>query len=227
MRGWSHEHTKAVSQGAEGTCGTDGARAQGRVSIEVAGDPVDLGEVRHIFGVARIWVRQYERDQGLTPGVSWQRCQVHFQRNACGLVPRSARKELAADLREVFAASDPESALRIAERTAEHWRARYPRAAKLIEDNIEDALAILALPSSHRQRLRTTNGLERLNQVIKRRTRVIRIFPNRESCLRLVTALAAEQSDEWVSGKCYLNMEDLMESKPETNSKDRTLVAIS
>ena len=160
-------------------------------------------------------------------GVSWQRCQVHFTRNAAGLVPRSARKELAADLREVFAASDLESAMRIAERSAELWRPRYPRVAKLIEDNIEDSLAILAFPSTHRVRLRTTNGLERLNEEIKRRTRVIRIFPNRASCLRLVSALAAEQSDEWVSGKCYLNMEDLMESKPETNSKDRTLVAIS
>lgn len=160
-------------------------------------------------------------------GASWQRCQVHFSKNACGLVPRAARKELAADLREVFAAPDRESALKIAGRVSERWRPKYPKAAGLIEDHIEQCLAILAFPASHRQRLRTTNGLERFNEEIKRRTRVIRIFPNRDSCLRLVTALAAEQSGEWVSSIRYLNMEDLAESKPKEKSKDRTLVAIS
>ena len=174
----------------------------------------------HHAGIIKAVRKQFQ-------GASWQRCQVHFTKNACGLVPRQARNELAADLRAVFAAQDRESALRIAAAVAERWRPKYPKAATLIEDHIEECLAVLAFPASHRQRLRTTNGLERLNEEIKRRTRVIRIFPNRESCLRLVTALAAEQSDEWVSGKCYLNMEDLMESKPETNSKDRTLVAIS
>lgn len=160
-------------------------------------------------------------------GASWQRCQVHFSRNACGLVPRVARKELAADLREVFTAPDRESAMRIAETAAERWQPKYPRAAALIEDHIEQCLAVLAFPSSHRQRLRTTNGLERLNEEIKRRTRVIRIFPNRESCLRLVTALAAEQSDEWISGKRYLNMEELDEIEEKSPADKRELVAIN
>jgi transposase-like protein len=160
-------------------------------------------------------------------GAGWQRCQMHFSKNACGLVPRSARKELAGDLREVFAASDRESAMRIAERVAERWRSKYPKVAQLIEDHIEECLAVLAFPASHRQRLRTTNGLERLNQEIKRRTRVIRIFPNRESCLRLVTALAAEQSDEWVSGKRYLNMEELVETEAEDAAAERELVAVT
>lgn len=159
-------------------------------------------------------------------GASWQRCQVHFSKNACGLVPRQARKELAADLREVFAAPDLESALRIAATAAERWRPKYPKAATLIEDHIEECLAVLSFPASHRQRLRTTNGLERLNEEIKRRTRVIRIFPNRESCLRLVTALAAEQSDEWVTGKRYLNVEELADSVAESAAAERELVAI-
>ncbi len=98
--------------------------------------------------------------------------------------------------------------------------------ASLIEDHIEQCLAVLAFPASYRQRLRTTNGLERLNEEIKRRTRVIRIFPDRESCLRLVTALAAEQSDEWVSGKRYLNMEELVETESGNAAFDRELVAI-
>ena len=96
-----------------------------------------------------------------------------------------------------------------------------PKAARLIEDHIEECLAVLAFPASHRQRLRTTNGLERLNEEIKRRTRVIRIFPNREPCLRLVSALAAEQSDEWVSGKRYLNMEDLAEEIGRASCRER------
>ena len=160
-------------------------------------------------------------------GASWQRCQVHFSKNACGLVPRSVRKELAANLREVFAAPDRESAMRIAGAAAKRWRPKYPKAATLIEDHIEECLAVLAFPTSHRLRLRSTNGLERLNEEIKRRTRVIRIFPNRESCLRLVTALAAEQSDEWVSGKRYLNMEELVDAEVGSAAAERELVAVN
>jgi len=160
-------------------------------------------------------------------GAGWQRCQVHFSKNACGLVPRKVRKELAADVRAVFAAPEREGAMRIAQQAAERWQSKYPKAARLIEEHIEECLTILAFPASHRQRLRTTNGLERINEEIKRRTRVIRIFPNRESCLRLVTALAAEQSDEWVTGICYLNMEDLAEIRTEGKAEDRTLTAIS
>jgi putative transposase len=75
-----------------------------------------------------------------------------------------------------------------------------------LEDGIEDCLACLAFPMAHRARIRTTNGLERLNEEIKRRTRVVRIFPNPDACLRLVTALCVEQSEEWVSGRRYLDM---------------------
>jgi transposase-like protein len=79
-----------------------------------------------------------------------------------------------------------------------------------MEEHIEECLSCLAFPASHRKRIRTTNGLERLNQEIKRRTKVVRIFPNREACLRLVTALVVEQSEEWVTGRRYLNMEELL-----------------
>jgi len=82
-----------------------------------------------------------------------------------------------------------------------------------LEEHIEECLTCLAFPESHRRRIRTTNGLERLNQEIKRRTRVVRIFPNRESCLRLVTALAIEQSEEWVTSRRYLDMSELEEQR--------------
>ena len=145
-------------------------------------------------------------------GASWQRCQVHYARNLLGMVGFAKRKELAADLRAIFAGPARELALSIARSVAEKWHGKgYSKIAEHIEENIEDCLACLSFPESHRRRIRTTNGLERLNQEIKRRTQVVRIFPNREACLRLVTALAVEQSEEWVTGRRYLEMGELEE----------------
>jgi putative transposase len=139
-------------------------------------------------------------------GASWNRCQVHFTRDLLGMVGAGRRRELAADLREVFAATTREQALTTAESVAIRWEPTHPAVRRLLEDGIEDCLACLAFPMAHRARIRTTNGLERLNEEIKRRTRVVRIFPNPDACLRLVTALCVEQSEEWVSGRRYLDM---------------------
>ena len=128
-------------------------------------------------------------------GAGWQRCQVHFTRNLCGQVGASKRAALAAGLRAVFSAPSWEQA-----------RAAADRLAAQLEEGIEDCLRCVWFPTAHQARIRTTNGLERLSQELKRRTRVVRIFPNRESCLRLVTALAAEHSDEWLSGRRYLDV---------------------
>jgi putative transposase len=144
-------------------------------------------------------------------GASWQRCQVHYARNLLGMVGHARRKELSEGLHGVFAATSREVALRLASELAAHWRQSHPRVAEHIEEHIEECLSCLAFPESHRRRIRTTNGQERLNQEIKRRTRVVRIFPNRESCLRLVSALAIEQSEEWVTGRRYLDMRELEE----------------
>ncbi len=140
-------------------------------------------------------------------GASWQRCQVHFARNLLGRVGRQDRARLAEDLRAIFAAPDAAQARATAHTCAERWRARHPRVAGALEEDLEDCLACYHAPSSHRPRVRTTNGLERLNQELKRRTRVVRIFPNRAALLRLVSALAMEQSEEWVSGRRYLTIE--------------------
>ena len=86
--------------------------------------------------------------------------------------------------------------------------------AEHVEEHIEECLSCLSFPESHRRRIRTTNGQERLSQEIKRRTRVVRIFPNGEACLRLVTALAVEQSEEWVTGRRYLDMRELEDDRP-------------
>src|SRR5215210_3313038 len=142
-------------------------------------------------------------------GASWQRCQLHYARNLLGMVGRARRKELAEGLRGVFAAPSREVALGLASELAARWLARHPGVSEHLEEHIEECLTCLAFPESHRRRIRTTNGLERLNQEIKRRTRVVRIFPNRRACLRLVTALAVEQSEEWQTGRRYLDMREL------------------
>lgn len=144
-------------------------------------------------------------------GAGWQRCQVHVTRNLLGQVAKSKRAEVAAGLREVFAAPTRTQALAVARRLAEQWRTSHPRVAEALEEELEDCLSCLAFPVEHQLRIRTTNGMERLSQELKRRTRVVRIFPNREACLRLVTALAAEQSDEWISGRRYLDVSLLTE----------------
>jgi putative transposase len=148
-------------------------------------------------------------------GASWQRCQVHFTRNMLGQVAKRARAEVAMGLREVFAAPARTQALTVAQQLAGQWRSAHPRAAEMLEEELEDCLSCLTFPLEHQVRIRTTNGMERLSQELKRRTRVVRIFPNREACLRLVAALAMEQSDEWISGRRYLDVSLLTEARHE------------
>jgi len=139
-------------------------------------------------------------------GASWQRCQVHVSRNLLSTVSQRRRRELADDLRGIFAASTRTQATAAAQAAADRWRPTHSALATRLEEDLEDALTCLSFPAEHRRRIRTTNGVERLNQELKRRTRVVRIFPHKASLLRLVTALAMEQSDEWVSGRRYLDM---------------------
>ena len=160
-------------------------------------------------------------------GASWQRCQVHYARNLLGIVGAKKRKELAAELRAIFAATSSKQALAIASSVADRWRGKgYEKVAEHLEEHVEECLSCLSFPESHHRRIRTTNGLERFNQELKRRTRVVRIFPNREACLRLVTALAVEQSEEWITGRRYLDMEELREHQrlEECEAKEVMLV---
>ena len=147
-------------------------------------------------------------------GAAWQRCQVHFARNLQGRVGAKHRAQVAEDLRAIFAAPDAAQARATAQRCGERWWPSHPALATHLEEALEPCLACYAVPTAHRLRVRTTNGLERFNQELKRRTRVVRIFPNRAALLRLVTALAMEQSEEWVSGRRYLTMEPREEVQP-------------
>ena len=140
------------------------------------------------------------------PHAAWQRCQTHYQQNAASNVSRRDRGEVHDQLRDVFAAPDVKEAHRRAKRMIEQWNSRVPALSEWLEETIEQTLTVFQLPKGHRVRLRTTNNLERFHQEVKRRTRVVRIFPNRRSCLRLVSALAMEQSEEWLTGSRYLTM---------------------
>lgn len=154
-------------------------------------------------------------------GASHQRCQVHFSRNLLDRVSHNRRGELAEDLRGVFAASNRDTAITLAGQTATKWdKEGYPKVAEELEEHIEECLACLTFPRSHRKRIRSTNGSERLNQEIRRRSRVVRIFPNRESCLRLASAVAMEISEEWITGKRYLNMEELFQQHEQEEEEE-------
>jgi transposase-like protein len=139
-------------------------------------------------------------------GARWQRCQKHFLDNVLALVSKKDRKALWSALRTVFdTASRRHAETRLAEVVAE-WRNRYPALADKLEEETEDTLAFYDFPDSHWRRIRTTNMLERYNEELRRRTKVIRVFPNPASCLRLVTAHAMEQASEWAAQIPYLDM---------------------
>jgi transposase-like protein len=146
-------------------------------------------------------------------GASWQRCQVHFTRNLLGMVGAKHRARLGEDLRGIFGTTAEAQARAAARACASAWKTSHPQVAAKLDEELEDCLACYAFPAAHRSRIRTTNGLERLNQELKRRTRVVRIFPGRAALLRLVTALAMEQSEEWISGRRYLDMDPLWEGR--------------
>ena len=142
-------------------------------------------------------------------GVPWQRCQCHLQRNAQAYVPKKHMSAAVADaIRGVFNASDEHEAEEKLSRMIEVYRKKAPALARWAEENIPEGLSVFRLPARHRRRLRTTNSVERINEEIKRRTRVARLFPNEESLLRLVSAILSEISEDWETGRVYLNMKD-------------------
>lgn len=143
------------------------------------------------------------------PAVAWQRCQFHLQQNAGHYVPRKGlKKPVAADIRAIFDAPDEAEARHQIQRLIQTYQATAPKLVAWAETALPEGLAVLALPRHHRRRLRTSNAIEVVNREIKRRTRVATLFPNETSCLRLVTAVAMEISQDWQTGRRYLNMSE-------------------
>ena len=141
-------------------------------------------------------------------GVPWQRCQFHLQQNAQSYVPKvGMRMEVAEDIRTIFNAPDRETADTYLKKTVEKYALLAPKLADWMEVNLPEGFTVFSFPRAHQRRLRTSNYLERLSQEIKRRTRVIRVFPNEQSCLRLISAILMETGEEWEYGRMYLSLE--------------------
>lgn len=142
--------------------------------------------------------------------VPWQRCQFHLQQNAGTYVPRQAmRGEVAADIRSIFNASDRKTAEELLQAAIQKYATSAPRLSAWLEENLSEGLTVFDFPLEHRRSIRTTNSLERVNKEIRRRTRVVGIFPNDASCLRLVSAILMEISEDWQIGKRYCSGKSL------------------
>jgi transposase-like protein len=136
--------------------------------------------------------------------IPWQRCQFHLQQNAGAYVPRQSMKaEVAADIRAIFNTYDRKAAEEGLQTIVQKYASSAPRLSTWLEEDLPEGFAVFDFPLEHRRSIRTTNSLERVNKEIKRRTRVVGVFPNEASCLRLVTALLMETSEEWQIGKRY------------------------
>jgi putative transposase len=151
---------------------------------------------------------------GELPGAQWQRCVVHFERNVLSHVPTSELSEVAEDLKAVFKVRREKTARALAEEFLELYDSRFPKAVSVFEAGIDDALSYLSFPGSHHAKLRTTNMLERLFKEVKRRTRVVGVFPNEVSASTLATEIALRSTEQWALRR-YLTMDALeAEDKP-------------
>lgn len=149
------------------------------------------------------------------PEAAWQRCYVHFLRNALDYLPRKADDDCLMELRWIYDRRNLEEARRDLTAWLAKWGARYPKLCAWVEENIEETLTFYRLPGPHHKHMKSTNLLERLNEELKRRTLVVRIFPNGASCLRLIRALAVEMHENWIEATRYLNMDLLREQQKE------------
>lgn len=147
------------------------------------------------------------------PEAVWQRCYVHFLRNALDHLPRKAVDDCLQELRWIYDRRDLSEAQKDLSQWLERWGKKYPKLCEWVEENIGETLAFYRLPLQHHKHMKSTNMLERFNEEIRRRTRVVRIFPNGESCLRLIRALAVETHEDWLEASRYLNMDLLKEHK--------------
>ena len=175
---------------------------------------------RGLFGVEFVvsddheGLRQAIRE--VLSGAVWQRCYVHFLRNALGHLPRKLADDCLQELRWIYDRRELVEVRRDIAAWLAKWQAKHSKLCDWVEENIEETLTYYRLPLAHHKHMKSTNMLERFNQELKRRTHVVRIFPNGESCLRLVRALAVETHENWLESPRYLNMRHLAEHKKET-----------
>lgn len=148
-------------------------------------------------------------------GASWQRCQTHFSKNLLEKVPKKYKAEVKTALTDLYNAPDLKEAKSRKERMLAIYEETAPKAMGLLDEAFDDITAVFALPQPYRKRLRTTNGIERLNEELRRRERVIRIFPNDQSLIRLMGSVLMEHHEKWINGKKYFNMDCYFEERDE------------
>ena len=151
----------------------------------------------------------------ILPEAAWQRCYVHFLRNALDYLPRKADDDCLQELRWLYDRRNLAEAQRDLAAWLTRWQKKYPKLTDWVEENIGETLSFYRLPRQHHRHLKSSNMLERFNEELRRRTRVVRIFPNAASCLRLVRALCAETHEAWLEDKRYINMSLLYEERKE------------
>jgi putative transposase len=144
-------------------------------------------------------------------GAAWQRCRVHWMRNALAHVPKGQQTVVAAALRQAFLQADQDAARQVWRQLADQLRPRWPKLAGLMDESEHDVLAYLAFPLQHRTKLHSTNPLERLNKEVKRRADVVGIFPGEPSITRLIGAVLLEANDEWQLQHRYMQVEAMAE----------------
>ncbi len=178
----------------------------------------ELFEELKARGLRRVELATSDAHEGLEaalrsafPGCIWQRCQAHFRRNVLDKTPSGYRDRMHDVLDQILEAGSQQQAQQQLEKHMDALKQEAPAALEVLEDGIFDATAVLALPGKYRRRLRTSNMLERLIQEVRRREKVIRIFPNKESAWRLVGALSAEKHEEWSTARRYLTMDEFYE----------------
>lgn len=143
------------------------------------------------------------------PGASWQRCKVHFMRNILVKIPHRNKESFASELKQIWLAPDVDAARKRAIALAEQYEKRFPEAIKILEDGLEDSLQFFAFPALDFRKISSSNMLERLNKEIRRRTRVVGIFPNPDSYLRLVATYLMEYAEDWSDSRAYLSAESI------------------
>ncbi len=159
-------------------------------------------------------------------GVRWQRCQVHFLRNILGHAPASQRGPLALALGRLFRADTKEEARVLKNEILDSFLKKAPKSMDCLEEGFEESLTILSFPRKYRVRLRSTNSQERLNEEVRRRERVIRIFPNEDSAIRLIGALLSEFHEQWSTGKKYFDMSEYQEWRKQEPLKIPSLLSV-
>jgi putative transposase len=169
-------------------------------------------------GVQEVWLVISDAHKGIQAAVQksflgsqWQRCKVHFMRNILAHIPHREKKRFAEQLKQIWSQPDLESAGRFVSFLVEKYQDRYPEAIECLMEGLEDSLQFYYFPMFDKRKISSTNSLERLNKEVRRRTRVVGVFPSRDAYIRLVTCYLLEYTEDWITEKAYFAQESILE----------------